>query len=78
VRRKCLDHILILSERQLYRLVGQYVVCFNHSRPHQGMGQRIPDPQAQEDDVSETEERTQCIVARPVLGGLHHDYRWVA
>jgi len=44
VRRECLDHILILSERHLHRVIGEYVVYFNHSRPHQGIGQRIPDP----------------------------------
>jgi len=44
VRRECLDHILILSERHLHQVIGEYVAYFNHSRPHQGIGQRIPDP----------------------------------
>ena len=43
-RRECLDHALILSERQLYRVIGQYVDYFSHARPHQGIGQRMPDP----------------------------------
>jgi len=42
LRRKCLDHILILSEKQLRRLVKEYVQYFNADRPHQGIDQRIP------------------------------------
>ena len=76
VRRECLDHIFILSERQLYRLIGEYVAYFNHARPHQGIDQRIPDPQ--ESDASGVEPNSQRIVGYPVLGGLHQDYRRVA
>lgn len=42
VQRECLDHVLILSERHLHRLMGEYVAYFNHARPHQGLDQRIP------------------------------------
>ena len=44
VRRECLDHFLILQEKQLHRLLKAYVVYFNQARPHQGLGQRIADP----------------------------------
>src|SRR5207253_6696678 len=43
VRRECLDHFLIFHEKQLSRLLKGYVVYFNQARPHQGLGQRIPD-----------------------------------
>ena len=76
VRRECLDHMLILNERHLHRIVGEYVDYFNHARPHQGIGQRIPDPR--EDDKSRVGESGDRIVGHPVLGGLHHDYRRVA
>ncbi|HMN11321.1 MAG TPA: integrase core domain-containing protein [Bellilinea sp.] len=76
VRRECLDHIFILSERQLYRLIGDYVAYFNCARPHQGINQRIPDPQQL--DASGVTPSSQRIVGYPVLGGLHHDYRRVA
>jgi len=42
VRRKCLDHVPILNERQLYRLIKEYVKYFNEARPHQGIRARIP------------------------------------
>ena len=76
VRRECLDHMLILNERHLYRLTGEYVDYFNHARPHQGIEQRIPDPR--EEDVVSVGECRGHIVGHPVLGGLHHDYRRVA
>ena len=75
VRRECLDHFLIFHERQLHRLLKAYVLYFNQARPHQGLGQRIPDlpvhaalPSNQPDQV----------LSVPVLGGLHHDYRRAA
>jgi putative transposase len=75
VRRECLDHVIILSERHLRRLVREYVDYFNHVRPHQGIG-RIPDP-LNADRINES--RTdQPVIAVPVLGGLHHDYRRAA
>ena len=68
LRRECLDHILILSEKQLRRAVQEYVSYFNGDRPHQGIYQRVPSTLASS-PVGEGE-----IVARPVLGGLHHAY----
>ena len=38
VRRECLDHMVILSERHLHRVMGEYVAHFNRARPHQGIG----------------------------------------
>ena len=49
VRRECLDHFLICSERQLYRVVREYVSYFNRARPHQGMKQQIPEEIQRED-----------------------------
>jgi len=68
LRRECLDHMLILSEKQLRRIVKEYMGHFNDDRPHQGINQRIPSAPAS-GPVGEGE-----IVARSVLGGLHHAY----
>jgi putative transposase len=43
VRRECLDHLLILHEKQLQRVLGAYVLYFNQARPHQGIRQQIPE-----------------------------------
>jgi putative transposase len=69
VRRECLDFFLILNERHLRRIMRQYQAYFNHARPHQGINQRIPCPSAQ------PQHNVGTIIAHPVLGGLHHDYR---
>jgi len=74
VRRECLDHFLLLSERHLHRVLKEYVAYFNGARPHQGRGQRIPCAAA----AAEHHKRDGTIISRPVLGGLHHDYRRAA
>jgi putative transposase len=43
VRRECLDHLLILEEKQLHRVLTAYIQSFNQARPHQGMRQQIPE-----------------------------------
>lgn len=76
VRRECLDHMLIINDRHLYRLIDEYVAYYNQARPHQGIGQRIPDPD--EDDQSGVGDKGKRVACKPVLDGLHHDYRWAA
>jgi len=74
VRRECLDHVVILSERQLRRVLKEYVEIYsNRARPHQGLGQAIP--VAGSRPARNVDGK---IVAFPILGGLHHDYRWGA
>jgi putative transposase len=67
-RRECLDHLLILSEAHLLRVLREYVAYYNAERPHQGLQQRIPDPPVA------TGLATGTVCATPVLGGLHHAY----
>ena len=67
LRRECLDHVIILSEKQLCCLVHDYVQYFNEDRPNQGIDQHIPSGIGPSSGAGE-------IVARPVLGGLHHAY----
>lgn len=42
VRRECLDHVIILGERHLLRVLREYVAYFNELRPHQGLAQAVP------------------------------------
>src|SRR5213079_1581447 len=42
VRQESRDHLLILEEKQLQRVLNAYVVYFNQARPHQGIQQQIP------------------------------------
>jgi putative transposase len=72
VRRECLDHLFILHEKQLDRVLHAYVQYFNRARPHQGIKQQLPEqfgePALPDHDGGK-------IHSFPVLGGLHHDYR---
>jgi transposase InsO family protein len=72
VRRECLDHVLVLGERRLERLLADYAHYFNADRPHQMLAQRIP---AGPPRPANTNGR---VVETPVLNGLHHAYRRAA
>jgi putative transposase len=69
LRRECLDHILILQGKHLQRVVKECTAYFNQERPHQGIGQRIPDFYEQHD----TDARGR-ITSKAIIGGLHHNY----
>ena len=75
LRRECLDHLLIMSEAHLRRVLKEYLTYFNRSRPHQGIDQRVPEAEA---SIRSPVREPGKVVAFPVLGGLHHDYRWAA
>jgi putative transposase len=72
VRRECLDHLLILHEKQLQRVLNAYIRYFNRARPHQGIKQQIPEQKAGSAPADYTGGK---VLAFPILGGLHHDYR---
>lgn len=74
VRRECLDHLLILGERHLFQHMKAYIEYYNLYRPHQGLAQRIP-TQLGADPLPT---QPHLVVAKPVLGGLHHHYTQVA
>jgi transposase InsO family protein len=75
VRQECLDHLLIFRERQLQRVLNEYVAYFNQARPHQGIEQQIPELPVPSAPLNDQRDQ---VIAVPVLGGLHHDYRRVA
>lgn len=70
LRRRALDHVLLSGEYHLRKIAAEYTIYFNRARPHQGIGQCIPDGPANDNHDGR-------IVAIPVLAGLHHDYRRV-
>jgi hypothetical protein len=78
MRRECLDFMIPLSERHLYGILNEWVTHYNESRPHMSLGPGIPESIQTLPMPRKTHRHRmpsgQRIVARPVIGGLHHDY----
>jgi putative transposase len=74
VRRECPDHMPIMTERELYRVIREYVEFFNAARPHQGIQRTISNRMGSR--VGEKREGE--FIAFPVPNGLHYDYRKAA
>ena len=74
VRRECLDHVLILNEKQLHRVPRAYIAYFNRERPHQGIHQQVPQGEVA---CLPSDQRCTRIISVPILGGSHHEYRRV-
>lgn len=69
IRRELLDRVIVLNERHLHHLLSAYLEYYHHARPHMGLGHNAPEPRAVEGP-----ERG-CVLAEPMVGGLHHRYR---
>jgi transposase InsO family protein len=70
LRRECLDHVIVLSERHLRTVLSEFLRYYNGDRPHRTLQLQTPLPHV----VT----ATGPIRARPVLGGLHHVYERAA
>jgi putative transposase len=66
IRRELLNHVLVIGERHLHRLLCSYVTSYHQARTHSSLGQNAPVPRA-----VEPPERGR-VVAEPMVGGLHH------
>jgi transposase InsO family protein len=72
IRRECLDHLIVLGENHLLRILAEYVEYYNTARPHQSLDWNSPVPRDVEPPANGR------AVATPYLGGLHHRYRRAA
>jgi putative transposase len=70
LRRECLDHVLILGEQHLRKVLAEYARHYNGHRPHQGLQQEPPLRQP-----GHVLDITARIEHRQVLGGLISEYR---
>ena len=73
LRRECLDHVLILGERHLRKILAEYAKHYNSHRPHQSRQQEPPLHQP-----SCVVDITARIEHRRVVGGLISEYRRAA
>jgi transposase InsO family protein len=72
IRRECLNHVVILSEAHLRRLLCAYRVYDNTARPHQAREQNSPRPRPVHSSALGR------VVAIPPVAGFHHLYQRIA
>jgi transposase InsO family protein len=78
IRRECLDFMIPLNERHLRSVLQRWVRHYNLGRPHASLGPGIPDAPAISLAALPCGHQIRHgyrVVAEPVLGGLHHEYR---
>ena len=72
IRRECLDHVIVVSEGHLRRLLASYVQYYHRWRTHLSLAMDCPETRP----VQLPEQG--AVVAFPEVGGLHHHYERVA
>src|SRR5262245_38394445 len=70
IRRECLDHVIILNQEGLRRVLASYIRYYHRSRLHLSLDKDSPDPRPVQ-PVGK-------IIAIPEVGGLHHRYERLA
>ena len=68
IRRECLDHMIVLNENHLRRLLASYPEYYHRSRTHLSLRKDCPEPRPIQPPGPGK------IIAFPQLGGLHHRY----
>jgi transposase InsO family protein len=66
IRRECVDHIVVLGEAHLRRILQAYARYYNTVPTHRSLDQDAP--------VSRSVQRIGRIVSHALVGGLHHHY----
>jgi putative transposase len=72
VRRELLDHVVVLGDTHLHRLLREYVAYYNEDRCHLSLGKDAP----QHRSSSCRAETFGRVVAHPRVAGIHHRYEW--
>ena len=71
-RREILDHVIILDETHLRRLIRDYITYYHEDRIHDSLDKDSPATRA----VSNKPDSSANIISFPRVGGLHHRYDW--
>jgi transposase InsO family protein len=70
IRRECLDHVVVLGEAHLRRVLSAYADYYNRARIHLALAKDFP--------LGRPVQMTGSVMAIPLLGGLHHRYARMA
>ena len=68
IRRECLDHMIVLNEAHLMRILKSYFAYYHESRPHLSLDRNAPTPR----EIEPPEWGDVMSIAQ--VGGLHHRY----
>lgn len=78
LRRECLDFVIPLTTHHVQRLLAAWTPHYNRGRPHMSLGPGIPQPPPPLPMTLHAHRHRLPahlrVVARSVLGGLHHEY----
>ncbi len=66
IRRECLDHVVVLGDAHLRRILATSANYYNELRTHRSLTKDTP--------LHRAVERLGTVTSRPILGGLHHQY----
>jgi transposase InsO family protein len=66
IRRECLDHVIVLGETHLRRILKSYARYYNGFRTHRSLNKDTPN--------SRPVQRSGPISSYAILAGLHHHY----
>jgi putative transposase len=68
IRRECLDHVIVLGENHLRRIIRSYIAYYHRSRTHLSLCKDAPEPRAKQPP--------ECgpVIEIAEVGGLHHRY----
>lgn len=73
-RRDLFNHVIVLNERHLKRLMTEYVRYYHEDRTHLGLDKQTPGNRK----VVVNAAMSTRVVTMPRLGGLHHRYNLAA
>jgi transposase InsO family protein len=68
LRRECLNHVIVLGEQHLRRILRRYLEYSHSSRTHLALDKDAPELRKRE-SIDEGK-----VIAIPMVGGLHHRY----
>jgi transposase InsO family protein len=68
IRRECLNHVVVLSERHLREILSKYVDYYNATRTHLSLAKDAPESRSLQPPSQGR------VVEVPRVGGLHHEY----
>ena len=66
IRRECVDHVIVLDEAHVRRILRAYARYYNNIRTHRSLDKDAP--------VSRPVQRIGSTKSHAIVGGLHHHY----